>query len=53
MNIREIKPRWKKEKQKNANSALQHVRVDFRSMIGEEHFNSFITDVHIIQKPAH
>ena len=35
------------------NSALQHVRTDFRCMIGEERLDSFMTEDPIINKPDH
>ena len=38
------------EKKKKANSALRHVRTDFRSMMSEGRFNSFMMDVFIIKK---
>ena len=40
MNIREKK----NQIEKKMNSALQHVRTDFRCMIGEERLDSFMTD---------
>ena len=46
MNIREKKPSRKKAKK--ANSALQHVRKAFRSMMDEERLNSFMMEVPII-----
>ena len=42
--IKKKKPDRKKETKK-ANSALRHVRTDFRSMMSEERLNSFMTDV--------
>ena len=41
------------KKKKEADSALRHVKTDFRSMMNEERFNSFMTDVLIIKKPVH
>ena len=43
------------KKTKKANSALRHVRTDFRSMMSEEEerLNSFMTNVLIIKKPAY
>ena len=37
----------RKKKKEEANSALQHVRTDFRSMMSEERLNSFTTDAFI------
>ena len=51
--IREKKTPDKKKKKKNADSALRHVRTDFRSVMSEERLNSFMTDVFIIKKPVH
>ena len=42
-----------RQKKKEANSALRHIRTGFRSMMSEERLNSFMTDVLIIKKPAH
>ena len=49
MNIREKE----KPDRKKMNSALQHVRTDFRCMIGEERLDSFMTEDPIINKPDH
>ena len=45
--IRERKPTLKKRQEK-ANSALQHVRTDFRSMMNKERLNAFMTQILII-----
>ena len=37
-----------KKRQKKANSGLQHLRTNFQSMISEECFDSFMTEVPII-----
>ena len=42
-----------RKKIKKAKPALQHLRKDFRNMMGEERLNSFMTQVPIIYKPVH
>ena len=52
--IRPFRPRPTVQKTTNqANSALRHVRTDFRSMMNEECLNSFMTEALIIEKPVH
>ena len=51
--IHEKKTLVEKEQTKKANSALRHVRTDFRGMMSEERLNSFMTDVLIAKKPVH
>ena len=52
--IRPFRPRPRVQKTTNqANSALRHVRTDFRSMMNEECLNSFMTEALIIEKPVH
>ena len=48
----ELKTMIEKNK-KNKKKALRDVTADFRSMMGEEHLNSFMADVLIIKKPVH
>ena len=42
----------KKKKEKKADSALQHIRTDFWSMMSEERLNSFMLDVLIIKNQS-
>ena len=47
MNIRENVKQIEK-KTKEASSSLKQVRKDFRSLMGEERLNSFMTEILII-----
>ena len=42
-----------RKKNKKANSALRHVRIDVQSMMNEVRLNSFIVDVLIMKEPVH